>query len=110
MTAYIYDAQGEPVGFHRDRFIYRLDGTPIGQLNGTHVHKLSGEYVGELYEDMVVDRYSWDLGNIGSPGNPGNGGNPGNPGNRGAFNYGYPDIFAKLLSSTIFPVLFAAMN
>ncbi len=29
MTAYIYDAQGEPVGFHRDRFIYRLDGTPI---------------------------------------------------------------------------------
>ena len=49
------------------------------------MHRLSGQYVGELYKDMVVDKH---LGNLG---------NPGNPGNRSAVNYGYPDVWEKLL-------------
>jgi hypothetical protein len=95
---FIYDSAGRAVGFWRSRFVYTLRGAPIGQIRGTHVHKLSGEYVGELYKDMVVDRHLGNLGNIGNPGNPGNAGNPGNPGNRGAVNYGYPDVFHKLLN------------
>jgi hypothetical protein len=96
-TLYIYDSRGNAVGFWRGRYVYALNGTPIGQLNGTHVHKLSGEYIGELYRDMVVDKHLGNLGNIGNPGNPGNPGSPGNPGNRGAVNYGFPDVFHKLL-------------
>jgi hypothetical protein len=46
---------------------------------------------------MVVNKYLGNYGNIGNPGNPGNAGNPGNPGNRGSLNYGYPDVFHKLL-------------
>lgn len=46
---------------------------------------------------MVVDKHLGNFGNIGNPGNPGNAGNPGNPGNRGAVNYGYRDVFHKLL-------------
>ena len=79
------------------RYIYKLNGTPIGQLKDTHVHRLSGEYVGELYKDMVVDKHLGNLGNIGNPGNPGSPGSPGNPGSRGGVNYGYPDVWEKLL-------------
>ena len=46
---------------------------------------------------MVVDKHLGNYGNIGNPGNPGNPGSPGNPGNRGAVNYGYPDVFQRLL-------------
>lgn len=74
-----------------------MRGRAVGQVSGTHVHKLTGSYVGELYKDMVVDRHMGNFGNIGNPGNPGNAGSPGNPGNRGSVNYGYPDVFDKLL-------------
>src|SRR2546426_347711 len=97
MTDYLYDSHGNPVGFWRGRYVYVLNGTPVGQLNGTHVHKLAGGYVGELDHDMVVDKHMGDYGNIGHPGHPGNPGHPGHPGNRGAMNYGYPDVFQKLL-------------
>jgi len=96
-TQYIYDAHGRAVGFWRSNYVYALSGTPIGQIRGTHVHKLSGPYVGELHNDMVLDKHLGNLGNVGNPGNPGNPGSPGNPGNRGAVNYGYPDVFHKLL-------------
>lgn len=46
---------------------------------------------------MIVDQHLGDYGNIGNPGNPGNPGSPGNPGNRGAVNYGYQDVFHKLI-------------
>lgn len=95
---YIYDGQGNPVGFWRDRYVYTLNGNPVGQLNGTHVHKLAGDYIGELLQDMVVDKHMGNFGNIGHPGHPGNPGNPGHPGNRGAMNYGYRDVFNELLS------------
>ncbi len=74
-----------------------INGNPVGQLRGTHVHKLSGDYVGELDHDMVVDKHLGSFGNIGHPGHPGSFGHPGHPGNRGARNYGYPDVFQKLL-------------
>jgi len=96
-TLYIYDQRGSAVGFWRSGYIYALSGKPIGQLNGKHVHKLSGSYVGELHKDMVVGKNVGNPGNIGNPGNPGNPGSPGNPGNRGRVNYGYPDVFPKLL-------------
>jgi hypothetical protein len=96
-TLYIYDSRGSAVGFWRGKYVYALNGTPIGQLNGCHVHKLSGQYVGELHKDMVVDKHLGNLGNIGNSGNPGNPGHPGNPSNRGAVNYGFPDVFHKLL-------------
>jgi hypothetical protein len=74
-----------------------MRGSAVGQINGTHVHKLRGPYVGELDHQMVVDKHMGNYGNIGHPGNPGNAGNPGNPGNRGSANYGYQDVFSKLL-------------
>jgi hypothetical protein len=97
MTDYLYDTRGNAVGFIKGRYIHSMRGTAIGQINGTHVHKLSGPYVGELHKDMVVDKHLGNYGNIGNPGNPGNPGSPGNPGNRGAVNYGYPDVFQRLL-------------
>ena len=51
-------------------------------------------YVGELHKDMVVNKHLGNYGNIGISGNPSN---AGNPGNRGAANYGYPDVFDRLL-------------
>ena len=92
-----YDARGNAVGYVCGRYIHAMNGSAIGQLNGTHVHKLTGGYVGELHKHMVLDKHLGNYGNIGNPGNPGNAGNPGNPGNRGAVNYGYPDVFHKLL-------------
>jgi hypothetical protein len=97
MTDYIYNKSGTAVGFWRGRFIYAMNGSPIGQIKGSRVHKLSGSYVGELYKDMVVDMHKGNPSNIGNPGNPGNPGSPGNPGNRGAVNYGYEDVFHKLI-------------
>ena len=81
------------------RYIYSLRGNPVGQMSGTHVHKLSGEYVGELLEDMVVDKYLGNWGNIGFSGDPANAGHAANPGNRGPRYYGYPDVFHKLPST-----------
>lgn len=98
MTNYIYNSRGNAVGFWRDRYIYALNGKLVAQISGTHVHKLSGAYVGELHIDMVVDKHMGNFGNIGNLSNPGNAGSPGNPGNRGSVNYGYLDVFDKLLS------------
>jgi len=96
-TNFLYNSGGQAVRFWRGKYVYDLTGNPIGQINGTHVHGLSGEYVGELHKDMVVDKHVGNPGNIGNPGNPGNAGTPGNPGNRGAVNYGYGDVFRRLL-------------
>ena len=81
------------------RCIYSLRGNPVGQMSGTHVHKLSGEYVGELLDDMVVDKYVGNLGNIGFSRDPGNAGRAANPRNRGPRSYGYPDVFHTLPST-----------
>jgi hypothetical protein len=100
MINYLYNQYGNAVGFITGMFIYDMSGNAVGQINnGTHVHKLSGSYVGEIYKDMVVDMHMGNLGNVGNPGNPGNMGNPGNPGNRGGANYGYEDVFDKLLTA-----------
>jgi hypothetical protein len=88
MANYIYDANGDSVGFWRERFVFELNGNPVGQLRGTHVHKLSGDYVGELDHGVVVDKHLGSFGSIG---------HPGHSGNRGVRNYGYPEVFQKLL-------------
>lgn len=96
MTNYIYNEDGDAVGFWEDNLIFAMNGRPVGQLNGPSVHKLTGEYVGELYEDMVVDRYFEDIDRI--PPTPVRRAEPAkNPGNRGATSYGYPDVFEQLL-------------
>ena len=89
VTQYLYDASGRAIGYIRGRYIHAMSGHAIGQICGTHVHRLSGPYVGEIHKDMVVDKHFGNLGNIG---------NPGNPGNRGSVNYGYQDVFHRLLS------------
>ncbi len=94
---FIYDAGGNAAGYILNNYIHEINGNAVGRLVDTHVHKITGEYVGELHKDMVVDMGYGNLGNIGNSGNPGNAGNPGNPGNRGAVNYGYPDVFSKLI-------------
>lgn len=96
-TNFLYNSFGQAVGFWHRGYVYDLNGRPIGQINGTHVHKLSGKYVGELYKDMVVDKRIGDLRSIGNSGVPGKMECPSNPGNRGAVNYGFPDVFGKLL-------------
>ena len=97
MANFIYNEDGDAVGFHDDAVIYKLDGTPVGQLNGPSVHKLDGQYIGELYEDMIVDRFSQDLGAIdpvkAQPSAP-----VPLPANRGMMSYGFPDVFDQLLS------------
>ncbi|MEE8118129.1 MAG: hypothetical protein V3T39_01095 [Gammaproteobacteria bacterium] len=96
MTDFIYDEDGEAVGFWEDNLVFSMTGTPVAQLNGPSVHKLTGEYVGELYEDMVVDRYFEEIEKI--PPTPVRRAEPAkNPGNRGATSYGYPDVFSDLL-------------
>ena len=96
MTDYIYNEDGDSVGFWEDNLIFSMTGTPVGQLNGPSVHKLTGEYVGELYEDMIVDRYFEEIEKI--PPTPVRRAEPAkNPGNRGATSYGYPDVFDFLL-------------
>ena len=96
MNEFIYDEDGEAVGFWEDNLVFSMTGTPVAQLNGPSVHKLTGEYVGELYEDMVVDRYFEEIDKI--PPTPVRRAEPAkNPGNRGATSYGYPDVFSDLL-------------
>lgn len=93
---FIYNEDGDAVGFGDEQFVYKMDGTPIAQLNGPSVHRLDGQYIGELYEDMIVDRFSQDLGAI-EPAKPaGRDGVP-MPANRGMMSYGFPDVFDLLL-------------
>lgn len=97
MSNYIYNEDGDAVGFWEDHLIFDLTGRPVGQLNGPSVHKLTGEYVGELYEDMVVDRYFGEIDRI--PPTMVRRAEPArNPGNRGPTSYGYPDVFDELMS------------
>ncbi len=96
MTQFIYDENGNAVGFRLNPYIFDINGDPVGQIIGTHVFDLSGKYAGEFYKDMIVDR-NMNLGNVSAQKPPGNVGSSGNPGNRGAVNYGYPDVFYKLL-------------
>lgn len=95
MANFIYNEDGDAVGFWDENIIYKLDGKPVAQLNGPSVHKLDGSYVGELYEDMVVDRFSQDLGAIEPivtvPRSP-----VPHPANRGMMSYGFPDVFDLL--------------
>ncbi|MDX1454118.1 MAG: hypothetical protein R3217_01555 [Gammaproteobacteria bacterium] len=97
MTNYIYNEDGDAVGFWEDHLIFSMQGTPVGQLNGPSVHRLTGEYVGELYEDMVVDRYFEDIERI-PPTMVRRADPASNPGNRGQQSYGYPDVFEELLT------------
>lgn len=96
MANFIYNEDGDAVGFWDENVIYKLDGTPVGQLNGPSVHKLDGSYIGELYEDMIVDRFSQDLGAI-DPLNAAKRGAVPLPANRGMMSYGFPDVFDQLL-------------
>lgn len=95
---YVYNPNGNVVGFIDGFFVYTMNGDPVGQIHGLHVYTISGLYVGELYRDMVVDMGSGDYGNVGNCGNPGNVGNRENPGNRSAWRLGaYRDAFPQLL-------------
>ncbi len=96
MANFIYNEDGDAVGFSEENVIYKLDGTPVGQLNGPSVHKLDGSYIGELYEDMIVDRFSQDLGAI-DPLITSKRGPVPQPANRGMMSYGFPDVFDTLL-------------
>lgn len=96
MVNYIYNEDGDPVGFWEANLVFAINGRPVAQLNGPSVHRLTGEYVGELYEDMIVDRYFEDIDRI--PPSMVRRAEPAkNPGNRGATSYGYPDVFESLL-------------
>ncbi|HEX7029542.1 MAG TPA: hypothetical protein VF254_03015 [Gammaproteobacteria bacterium] len=96
MVNYIYNEDGDAVGFWEDRLVFALNGRPVAQLNGPSVHRLTGEYVGELYEDMIVDRYFEDIQRI-SPCMVRRADAAKNPGNRGPTSYGFPDVFESLL-------------
>lgn len=94
---FIYNNNGDAVGYLDGEFIYTITGEPVGYVDDTQVYKLSGSYVGELLEDMVVDMNLKGFPNLGKLPNPGNIGHLGNPGNRGHIDLGYPDIFDRLI-------------
>src|SRR5688572_24449933 len=96
MANFIFNEDGDAVGFWDGDFVFKLDGAPVGQLNGPSVHRLNGEYVGELYEDMIVDRFSQDLGSI-EPAQAPRAAPQAPPVNRGMMSYGFPDAFDQLL-------------
>lgn len=96
MTDFLYDANGNAVGYVLGKYIHAMDDTGIGQIRGTHVHKTTGEYVGELEHEMVLNKHFGNPGSIGY-GSPANSGSRGNPGNRGARNPGFEDVFEELL-------------
>lgn len=96
MVNYIYNEDGDAVGFWEGNLVFALNGRPVAQLNGPSVHRLTGEYVGELYEDMIVDRYFEDIDKI-KPTMVRRAEPVSNPGNRGPTSYGFPDVFGSLL-------------
>lgn len=97
MYGYLYDRSGEGVGIKAGEYIYDLSGEAIGFVQSTHVYRMSGEYVGELYQDMVVDQWLSNPGSMGRVSNPGRIPRPDPPISRGTMDYGYPDVFSKLL-------------
>lgn len=97
MWGYLYDRSGEAVGVQQGDYIFDMDGEAIGFVQQTHVYSLGGDYVGELFNDMVVDQWLSNPGNMGRVGNPGKVPRPDRPINRGPMDYGYPDVFYKLL-------------
>jgi hypothetical protein len=96
MSAFIFDEDGNAVGVRLDPYIFDLEGNPIGQLLSNHVFTLSGKYVGEFHKDMILDK-NMDPGNVSAQVNVKNIGGFPNPGNRGKVDYGYPDVFRRLL-------------
>ena len=97
MIKFIYNTEGTVVGFACGKYIYQLNGHLVGQLSSSHVHKVTGEYVGEFYKDMIVNLHTGNVTVIRSCGDAGNMAKQPSPGNRSTLNYGFPDVFAKLL-------------
>jgi hypothetical protein len=56
MAMYVYNTQGEPVGFVMETFIHTFEGQPVGRIIGSRVHRFDGTYVGEWWKEMVVER------------------------------------------------------
>ena len=56
VAMYVYNTDGNPVGFVFETSIYDIDGTPLGRIVGSRVHRFDGTYVGEWFKDMVVRR------------------------------------------------------
>lgn len=54
MAMYIYQTDGDPVGFRFSNFIHDMSGRPLGRILGTHVYRFDGTYVGELFKETVV--------------------------------------------------------
>jgi hypothetical protein len=100
MAMYVYSTGGEPVGFLYENFIHDLGGRPLGRIIGSRVHRFDGSYVGEWYKEMVVDRPS--AGRLVLPPVPVPPTRP-SPGaswrRRAVVDYGYPDLFDRLLAS-----------
>ncbi len=99
MIKFIYNANGNVVGFACGRYIYQLSGRLIGQLNGSHVHKVTGQYVGEFYKDMVVNLATGNVTVIRDCKAEGNTTKQKDPGKRELSNYGFPDVFIRLLEA-----------
>jgi len=97
MLGYLYDRSGDAVGVRHGEYIYDMDGEAIGWVQGSHVYRLGGDYVGELFQDMVVDQWLSNPGAMGRITNPGRIPRPDRPVGRGPLDYGYPDMFFKLL-------------
>lgn len=97
MWGYLYDRSGEPVGVRQGDYIYDMSGEAIGFVQSTHVYTMSGEYVGELFNDMVVNQWLSNPGSMGRVTNPGKMPPPDRPLSRGPMDYGYPDVFQRLL-------------
>ncbi len=56
MAMYVYNTNGEPVGFVMETFIHTMTGDPVGRIIGSRVHRIDGTYVGEWWKEMVVER------------------------------------------------------
>lgn len=96
MSGFIFDKDGIAVGVRLDPYIFDLEGNPIGQLLDDHVFTLSGKYIGEFHEDMILDK-NMNPGNVSAQINVGKIRGFRNAGNRGKVDYGYPDVFYRLL-------------
>ncbi|MBM4277059.1 MAG: hypothetical protein FJ130_04135 [Deltaproteobacteria bacterium] len=98
MSGFIFDKDGNAVGVRLDPYIFDLEGNPIGQLLNNYVFTLSGKYIGEFHKDMILDK-NINPGNVSPQINVGKIREFRNPGNRGKVDYGYPDVFHRLLET-----------
>lgn len=105
MTMYIYQTDGEPVGFRFGDFIHDLEGYPLGRVVGTHVHKFDGSYVGELFKEMVVDKPIVRRRDAAPAAAPPKLASPGRTcRRRGLVNYGFRDVFHLLFEPGVQPL------